>query len=354
MGSPSSEGRWPGVPLALASAILFGVSTPVAKALLGEVQPVVLAGLLYLGSGVGLWTLRRIVGSRRTANEPTLQRGDAPVLAFIVVLGGMAGPLLLMIGLAATPASTASLLLNLEGVFTLGIAWVVFRENVDLRIGAGAAAILGAAVLLSWSAGPEAVSWRSLSIAGACLAWAIDNNLTRKLSNADPVQLAMIKGLGAGALNAALGMMVGAQWPQISAALAAGAVGLLGYGVSLVCFILALRHLGTARTGAYFSVAPFVGAIVAVAALGESITPRFLVAAALMAAGLYLHVTERHEHEHVHEPMAHEHRHVHDAHHQHAHAPGDPAGEPHTHWHEHSRLVHSHPHYPDMHHRHHH
>jgi drug/metabolite transporter (DMT)-like permease len=272
----------------------------------------------------------------------------------VVVLGGMAGPLLLMMGLAATPASTASLLLNLEGVFTLGIAWVVFRENVDLRIGAGAVAIFAAAALLSWSPGPEAVSWRSLAIAGACLAWSIDNNLTRKLSHADPVQLAMIKGLGAGTLNAALGMSVGEHWPRFSPALAAGVVGFLGYGVSLVCFILALRHLGTARTGAYFSVAPFVGATVAVAALGEPLTPRFVVAAALMAAGLYLHVTERHDHEHVHEPMAHEHRHVHDVHHQHAHAPSDPPGEPHTHWHEHSRLVHSHPHYPDTHHRHHH
>src|SRR5262245_58769735 len=352
MDSGSSAGRWPGILLALASAILFGVSTPVAKTLLGDVQPVVLAGLLYLGSGIGLWLLRNVVRLRRAANEPCLQRRDLPVLALIVLLGGMAGPLLLMIGLAATPASTASLLLNLEGVFTLGIAWNVFRENVDLRIGAGAAAILVAATLLSWSAGPEAVNWRSLAIVGACLAWAIDNNLTRKLSGGDPVQLAMIKGLAAGSLNAILATLVHAQWPRLGLALAAAAVGLLGYGVSLACFILALRHLGTARTGAYFSVAPFVGATVAVAALAEPVTARFVIAAALMAVGLFLHLTERHEHEHEHEPMAHAHRHVHDAHHQHAHAPGDPPGEPHTHRHEHSRLVHSHPHYPDMHHRH--
>jgi len=257
-----------------------------------------------------------------------------------------------MIGLAATPASTASLLLNLESVLTLGIAWVVFRENVDLRIGVGAAAILGAAGLLSWSGGHGAVSWRSLAIAGACLAWAIDNNLTRKLSGGDPVQLAMIKGLGAGALNAILATIVHAQWPRPGPTLAAAAVGLVGYGVSLACFILALRYLGTARTGAYFSMAPFVGAAVAVVALNEPVTGRFVIAAVLMAVGLYLHLTERHEHQHEHEPTAHELRHVHDAHHQHAHAPGDPPGEPHTHWHEHPRLVHSHPHYPDMHHRH--
>lgn len=152
----------------------------------------------------------------------------------------------------------------------------------------------------------------------------------------------MIKGLGAGALNAILATIVRAQWPAVGVVLAAAAVGLVGYGVSLACFILALRHLGTARTAAYFSVAPFVGATVAVIALGEPVTGRFVIAAALMAVGLYLHLIERHEHKHVHEPLSHEHGHVHDAHHQHAHGPNDPTGEPHTHWHEHSRLVHSH------------
>lgn len=352
MESQSSGRRWPGVPLALAAAVLFGLSTPIAKILLGDVQPVVLAGLLYLGSGVGLWVFRRLIGLRREADEPGLQRRDIPVLALIVLLGGMAGPLLLMIGLAGTPASTASLLLNLEGVFTLGIAWVVFRENVDLRIGAGAAAILAAVTLLSWSGGPAAANLRSLAIAAACLAWAIDNNLTRKLSGGDPVQLAMIKGLAAGSLNAILATTLRAQWPPAGMALAAAAVGVAGYGASLACFILALRHLGTARTGAYFSAAPFVGATTAILVLGDPVTARFVAAAALMGVGLYLHLTERHEHEHVHEPMTHEHRHVHDAHHQHAHAPGDPPGEPHTHRHTHSRLVHSHPHYPDLHHRH--
>lgn len=352
MSTRSSDGRWPGVPIALASAILFGISTPLAKALLSDVQPVLLAGLLYLGSGVGLWLLRRLGALSQVANEPGLQRHDVPTVALVVVLGGMVGPLLLMIGLAATPASTASLLLTLEGVLTLGIAWVIFHENVDLRIGAGAVAILGAATLLSWSPGHGAVSWRSLAITGACLAWAIDNNVTRTLSGRDPVQLAMIKGLGAGVLNAVLATAVRAEWPSLGVTITAAAVGLVGYGVSLAFFILALRHLGTARTGAYFSMAPFVGATAAVVALGEPVTGRFLIAAALMGVGLYFHLTERHEHEHVHEPMSHEHRHVHDAHHQHAHASDDPLGEPHTHWHDHPRLVHSHPHYPDMHHRH--
>jgi drug/metabolite transporter (DMT)-like permease len=284
--------------------------------------------------------------------EAPIRRRDLGWLAAVVLAGGVAGPLLLMLGLAATPASSASLLLNLEGLFTLGIAWIVLRENVDLGIGLGAAAILLGALLLSWTGQSGGMNWRALAIVGACAAWGLDNNLTRKLSSADPLQLAMIKGLVAGACNASLGLFQASFLPAVSSIAAAMAVGFVGYGVSLVCFILALRHLGAARTGAYFSFAPFVGASIAVLVFGEPMTPTFLVAAGLMAAGLYLHVAERHEHEHVHEPMAHEHRHVHDAHHQHAHGPDDPPGEPHTHRHTHVRLVHSHLHYPDIHHRH--
>jgi drug/metabolite transporter (DMT)-like permease len=347
-----SRHRWPGVPFAVASAVLFGMSTPIAKALLGDLPPVVLAGLLYLGSGMGLLIvtgLRRVTGA---VIEAPIRRGDLPWLGAVVLAGGVVGPFLLMVGLAVTPASAASLLLNLEGLCTLGIAWIVFRENVDLRIGLGAAAMLLGAIVLSWTGRTSGINWGALAIVGACAAWALDNNLTRKLSTADPVQLAMIKGLVAGACNTALGLLSASVWPSVSSMAAATAVGFVGYGVSLVCFILALRHLGAARTGAYFSFAPFVGASIAVLAFREPLTPTFLIAAALMAIGLYFHLAERHEHEHMHEPMAHEHRHVHDAHHQHAHGPNDPPGEPHTHWHEHARLVHSHPHYPDIHHRH--
>ncbi|HKW00018.1 MAG TPA: EamA family transporter [Vicinamibacterales bacterium] len=352
--SAHSGHRWPGVPLAVASAVLFGVSTPIAKRLLGDLPPAMLAGLLYLGSGLGLFLLRRLRSAARPMAEAPIRRRDLPWVGAIVLAGGVIGPLLLMIGLESAPASTASLLLNLEGVFTLGIAWVVFRENADLRIGLGAAAILSAALLLSWTGGTGGVSWRSLAIVGACLAWSIDNNLTRRLSASDPVQLAMIKGLSAGALNTALAIASGSARISGFAVAAAMGVGFVGYGLSLVAFILALRHLGTARTGAYFSFAPFVGASVSIVAFGEPVTPTFVLAAGLMATGLYLHLAERHAHEHIHEPMAHEHRHVHDEHHQHAHGPADPPGEPHTHWHDHVRLVHSHPHYPDLHHRHHH
>lgn len=346
------EHLWPGVPLALASAVLFGLSTPFAKWLLGGTSPGLLAGLLYAGSGLGLLLTLAVRRQTGEVTEASLRREEMGWLGAVVLSGGVLGPLLLMYGLAGTPASVASLLLNLEGVFTLGIAWIVFRENVDYRIAAGAGAILLGAALLSWSSGSIALNWRGLAIVAACLAWAIDNNLTRKLSGADPVQLAAIKGVCAGSVNIALAAAVGAVWPGAVMIAMTTAVGFLGYGLSLVCFILALRHLGAARTGAYFSLAPFVGATCSILAFGDPVTTRFAIAAALMGFGLFLHLAERHEHTHAHEAMTHEHRHVHDEHHRHAHGPDDPAGEPHSHRHTHTALVHAHRHYPDLHHRH--
>ncbi|HUZ74522.1 MAG TPA: DMT family transporter [Stellaceae bacterium] len=342
-----------GIALALASAALFGASTPVAKLLLGAMDPWLLAGLLYLGSGLGLgaaMVVRRARGA--AANEATLAAADLPWLAGATLAGGVLGPVLLMAGLARTAASTASLLLNLEGLATMAIAWLVFRENVDRRLLVGAAAILGGAVVLSWRAGAGGFGVGAGAIAAACLAWGIDNNLTRKLSAADPVAIAAIKGLVAGPINLALALGQGAAMPPAPIALGAAVVGFFGYGVSLVLFVLALRHLGTARTGAYFSTAPFVGAALGVAMLGEPITAPLGAAATLMGVGVWLHITEAHEHEHAHEAMTHDHAHVHDTHHRHAHGPGDPAGEPHAHRHRHAHLVHRHPHYPDLHHRH--
>lgn len=339
-----------GVLLALVAAALFGVSTPVAKVLLDSVDPWMLAGLLYLGSGIGLGIIQI---ARGTETEASLGRADLPWLATIVVVGGMAGPILLMYGLRATTAATASILLNLEGVFTIVIAWTVFRENFDKAIAVGAIAILAGAAALSWQPGAAlGIGWGDVAIAGACLCWAIDNNLTRMLSASNPAQIAMTKGAVAGTVNIALALLLGSGLPAGLDLLSGASVGFLGYGVSLVCFVLALRHLGTARTGAYFSLAPFVGAGVSIIFLGEAVTAQFGIAAALMAIGVWLHLRERHEHGHVHEPTEHAHRHSHDAHHQHAHGPGDPPGEPHSHLHKHGRLVHAHPHYPDVHHRH--
>ncbi len=345
---------WPGVPLAFGSAALFGASTPLAKLLLGGgVSPWLLAGLLYAGSGLGLGLVhvgRRALGM--ASAEAPLRRGDLPWLALVVLSGGVIGPVLLMIGLTTTTASASALLLNIEGLATMAIAWLAFRENVDRRLLIGAAAILGGALILSWQAGPTGLGWGALAIAGACLAWGVDNNLTRKLSNADPVQIAMIKGLVAGAANLALALAAGARLPSAGPLAGAACVGFLGYGVSLVLFVLALRHLGVARAGAYFSTAPFIGAGLAIALFGDPITWRLLAAAALMGVGVVLHLLEGHDHRHSHEALEHEHRHTHDAHHGHRHGPGDPPGEPHSHVHRHTPLTHSHAHYPDLHHRH--
>jgi drug/metabolite transporter (DMT)-like permease len=351
-----TQRNYNGPVLALSSAFLFGASTPIAKLLLGVTDPLLLAGLLYLGSGVGLAlvaTGRRSLGLGRS--EAPLRLRDLRWLGAIVFFGGILGPALLMWGLTLTPASTSALLLNTEGLATMAIAWVVFRENVDRRIFFGAMAILAGALLLSW---PEAVGagprlhWGSVLIVLACVSWGIDNNLTRKLSAADPLQIAMIKGLAAGAVNLALALAGGAPSPGFITVAAAAAVGFFGYGVSLVLFVLGLRHLGTARTGAYFSTAPFIGAALALPLFGETPTLALMGAALLMGIGVYLHLAEAHDHEHLHEPLEHEHRHVHDIHHQHEHALEAPPGEPHSHWHRHPRLLHKHPHYPDLHHRH--
>lgn len=337
-----------GILYALLSAALFGISAPLAKLLLGEISPWLLAGLLYLGSGLGLG-LARIL---RHSNEAGLSRRDLPWFGAAVLAGGVVGPVLLVFGLAQSSAAQASLLLNLESVLTLGIAWIVFKENVDRRLMTGAAAIVAGALLLSWPEDASVdLSWGPLLIAGACLAWAIDNNLTRKVSAADPMQIAMAKGLAAGIVNVAIALSLGAPLPSIAAAAGAGLLGFVSYGVSLTLFVLALRHLGTARTGAYYALAPFIGAAVAILFLGEPIGLAFVAGGLLMAFGLWLHLTEQHQHEHVHEPMEHEHVHVHDAHHQHDHSPGTPP-EPHVHKHRHARLIHRHPHYPDLHHRH--
>ena len=342
---------WPGVPLALGSALLFGGTAPLSKLLLGQVDPQVLAGLLYLGAGIGL----AMVHSARAAfgvpaPEAPLRRPDLPWLAAVILFGGVLGPLLLMLGLSQTSAASGSLLLNLEGIFTMVIAWIVFRENADRRLILGAVAIILGAVILSWTGQGLSIDVGAAFIAAACLCWGIDNNLTRKLSSADPVQIAMAKGLAAGAVNLTIGLLRGATLPSFGITGAAATVGFFGVGVSLVLFVLALRHLGTARTGAYFSLAPFVGAVMAIAVLHDPLSAQILLAGGLMAGGLWLHLAERHDHDHLHEEVEHEHSHIHDAHHQHSH--DGPFTEPHSHWHRHEPLRHSHPHYPDPHHRH--
>ncbi len=337
---------------ALAAAVLFGGSTPFAKALAGDVSPILLAGLLYLGSGIGLWVIRLI--RDRGLVWVKLPRGEWSWLLGAIASGGVLGPVLLMYGLTRTSASSASLLLNLEAVFTATLAWVVFRENADRRVVLGMALIVAGGAVLAWPQDHPSLSGvlGPMAIAVACLCWALDNNLTRKVSASDALFIAATKGLVAGVTNCALALLLGAQLPAPGVFASAMTVGLAGYGISLVLFVLALRGLGAARTGAYFSTAPFMGAAIAVLGFHEPTTSMFWWAAGLMAAGVALHLMERHVHRHTHEPTEHEHAHVHDEHHQHAHDFPWDGSEPHTHPHRHEPLTHSHAHYPDVHHRH--
>jgi drug/metabolite transporter (DMT)-like permease len=350
----SAESKWTGVIYAALAAALFGASTPFAKLLLGETAPVLLAALLYLGSGIGLslWLFLTWKFGAET-KEASLKKADIPWLAGAILAGGIIAPIMLLFGLNLTAASTASLLLNLEGVLTAVLAWFVFKENFDRRIAFGMLFIAVGGIILSWAGKPEiGLPWGALLITGACLMWAIDNNLTRKVSAVNPLQIAALKGVFAGTVNLIIALIIGAKLPNVFSTSAAAIVGLLGYGVSLSFFVLALRHIGTARTGAYFSLAPFVGALISIILLGDALTGSFLIAAALMGIGVYFHLTENHEHEHAHLPLVHEHKHTHDEHHRHEHPPNISQNEPHSHTHRHEDTKHAHEHFPDIHHQH--
>lgn len=345
---------------ALLAAALFGASTPIAKILLGKEAPVLLAGLLYMGSGLGLGLIRLI--RDRGWKSPQLPAGEWPWLLGAVLFGGVLGPIALLMGLQQTTGATASLLLNLEAVLTALIAWLIFKESADKRLVLGMAVIVMGSLTLSWPAQPEATAQGvdlglhfglgPVLIGLACLCWAIDNNLTRKVSSSDALFIAGVKGWVAGSVNSLLALLLGLEWPAWPVVVSTLLLGLLGYGLSLVFFVLALRGLGTARTGAYFSTAPFLGALISVLWMGDSTSGVFWGAALLMALGVWLHLSERHEHPHHHEALTHLHGHRHDELHQHDHDFPWDGSEPHVHPHAHEEVTHQHPHYPDIHHRH--
>jgi len=336
-----------GIGLGLLAAALFGASIPVTKLLAADADPLVLAGLLYLGAGAALALLRLL----RPGAEAKLRRSDVPWLLGIVVAGAIAGPVLLVIGLRRLPGVPAALLLNLEAPLTAVLAVAAFGEHLSRRGWAAAALLAGAAATLA--AVPGALRLDSLGAAAlvcACAAWALDTNLTQRLSLRDPVALVRFKGLAGGACTLLVGFLLGGKLPGARETAAALAVGALGYGASIVWHVEAMRVLGAARQSALFATAPFAGALLSVPLLGEGFTLRECVAAVMMAAGVALLARERHEHVHVHEPMEHEHLHVHDEHHRHDHAGA--VSEPHSHAHRHEQVVHSHPHASDVHHRH--
>ncbi len=347
-----------GILYALLAAALFGAGTPLIKLLITQMSPILFAALLYLGSGIGLsaWLLVRMLTTSRRTESASITANDLPWLAGAVFTGGIIGPVLLTTGLSLVPAASASLLLNMEGVLTTLLAWCIFHEHFDRRIFVGMLLIIAASGLLSWDSSIRTSTsgsyWGALCIVAACLCWAIDNNLTRKISASDAAQIAAVKGLVAGLLNLSFALFwLGLPLPAASEVVLTGLVGVASYGLSLVLFVLALRHLGTARTGAYFSTAPFIGAAISML-LGERPDAMFWTASALMAVGIWLHLTEKHSHLHTHQQMAHTHSHWHDIHHQHKHDFEWDGKEPHTHLHEHEVLTHTHPHFPDIHHRH--
>jgi drug/metabolite transporter (DMT)-like permease len=336
---------------ALSAAFLFGCSTPFAKELVGNISPLLLAGLLYLGSGIGLFLFRLIKDKGWRASG--LLKTEWQWLAGAIFFGGILAPTLLMYGLVSLSAATASLLLNFEAVLTAVLAWIFFKENTDKRIILGMLLIVVGGIILAWpshSQNPQN-GLGLLAIICACLCWAIDNNLTRNISAADSLFIAGSKGFVAGIVNLSLAFFIGLALPSYLKITAALVIGFLGYGVSLVLFVLALRGLGTARTGAYFSTAPFIGAAIAILFLHEPTSILFWIATIFMMIGVWIHLTESHEHIHTHEELNHNHSHSHDEHHQHTHDFPWDGKEPHTHPHEHEVITHSHQHYPDIHHR---
>lgn len=343
-----------GVWAALASAFLFGAGTPLAKGLLVQVSPWLLAGLLYAGSGLGLLIYRLI----KKLPTPCLNRSESLWLIAAVVCGGGVAPVLLLFGLTRMAASHTSLLLNAEAVLTTLLAWALFKEHLGSRIAIGMALIVAGALLLSWPQGgvdgglQADELWPAFAVLLACAFWALDNNFTRKVALNDASWIACIKGMSAGVTNLVLAFVMGAAVPSATSVSAAMVVGFLAYGVSLALFVVALRHLGASRTGAYFSTAPFVGALISVLLFAEPVSWQLGAASALMGLGVWLHLTEHHAHKHQHRAHSHSHAHVHDEHHLHDHAPGVDASEPHVHAHDHQPLTHDHAHYPDAHHRH--
>jgi len=337
----------------LASAILFGASVPITKRLLPDVAPVMLAGLLYLGGGLAVGTVR--VLARRRIVEASLARDDLPRVLAIVLLGGVAGPLALVHGLRSVSGVSGALLLNLEGPFTVLIALTLFGEHLGSRGALGAGLVFAGACLLALpGAAPAGVIQLGgvLLLLVACAAWAMDNNLTQGLTGKDPWQLVIAKTLGAGSGMVALALALGERLPSESVLLATLVLGALAYGASVLLDAFALRLLGAAREAAFFATAPFAGALLSVPVLGERLGALQAAAGAVMVAGVALLVRERHGHEHTHEDLEHTHRHVHDAHHQHPHPAGTDTTGPHVHPHRHAPLTHAHAHVSDAHHRH--
>jgi drug/metabolite transporter (DMT)-like permease len=340
---------------AMLAALLFGASAPIAKLLLGEIEPISLAAFLYLGSGFGLLILKIFQnnGNKRESTEAQLKITDIGWLAGAIITGGIIAPIILLFGLRDTPGATASLLLTFEGVATTLIAAMVFKESVSRRAWWAILVVTTASILLSVNLNDEwGVSWGAMGILAACVLWGIDNNFTRNISAKDPISIVMVKGLAAGSFSLILATILGNRIPNLGIVIKAMILGSLSYGLSISLFIRAMRGLGAARTSALFGTAPLAGIVLSLWLLQESVSTMFLVALPLMVVGAILLVYDEHNHKHVHEATVHEHRHRHDdEHHIHNHETTEYDGS-HSHWHEHNYHRHEHQHMPDIDHRH--
>ncbi|MFZ6021509.1 MAG: DMT family transporter [Chloroflexota bacterium] len=344
----------PSVVQALIAALLFGASAPLAKLLLGEVEPIPLAALLYLGSGIGLLGVKLFqrINQKGLDSEAQIKKPDYLWLAGAIIAGGVAAPITLLFSLQNTPAATASLLLSFEGVATTLIAFFAFKESISYRAWWAIALITLASIFLSVNLNAEwGLSLGALGIIAACVLWGIDNNFTRNISAKDPITIVTIKGLGAGSFSLGMALVLGNKLPTWEVVLGALVLGSLSYGASIVLFIHAMRGIGAARTSALFSSAPLAGMLLSFLVFRELPSWMFVIAFPLMAAGTLFLVSEEHEHDHVHEMTIHEHAHIHDdEHHDHDH---EGIGiKKHSHVHKHNKLIHAHHHMPDLHHRH--
>jgi drug/metabolite transporter (DMT)-like permease len=342
-----------GTVLALVSAVAFGVTTPLVQRFGRGVGSFATAALLYGGAAI-------VGAATRSKSEARVERAHVARIVAVAIAGAGIAPALLAWGLGRTSGTTASLMLNLEAVFTVVLAKALWSEHVGRRVAIAVSllAVGGALLVVDRARASEGASgavlaastWGLAAIAGAALAWALDNALARPLSALDPSAIVASKGAIGAALSALVALVLREPWPGVGPMLGLVLVGATGYGMSLRLYLRAQRELGAGRTASVFASAPFCGAALAWA-LGEPAGVFAAAGAGLMVVGLVLHLTEHHGHAHVHEPVEHEHAHRHDdGHHDHAHDPM-PEGE-HTHPHRHPRLEHDHPHVPDLHHAH--
>ncbi len=337
---------------AILSAILFGISPVACKAIVGEMSPFLLAGLLYLGSGLGLVGVVLHQRIPISDNLGRLSRHHCLYLIGAITAGGVAAPLFLAFGIRYGTATEVSLLLNFETVATTILAWMIFHEYIGYRLWIGKILIIGASILIivSGSKGVH-LSVPGLSVLAACILWGLDNNLTREIESLPASLLACVKGLSAGIFNILLSLFLFQSQVTAFQVTGALAIGALSYGASLVFFIHALREIGSARTSTWFASGPFIGTLLSVLVLGERPPGEYWIAALIMLSGMFFLYGESHLHRHQHKRLAHSHPHLHDEHHRHEHGAED-VKEPHDHYHVHEKMTHSHVHWPDIHHRH--